>query len=73
MEQFSKALQTVADDLDAICQKNKTCDTCPFHKSGRECSPNMMDELVRSAKELERRADTLLEGAQALKNAMGVK
>ena len=73
MEQFSKALQSVADDLDVICQKHKTCELCPFYKKGQDCSPNTMDELVRSAKELERRAETLLEGAQALKSAMGVK
>ena len=73
MERFAKALQTVADDLDAICQKNKTCDTCPFYKSGRECSPNIIDELVRNAKEMENRCDTLLESAQALQKVLGVK
>lgn len=73
MEQFSKALQSVADELDKMCHNYKNCNDCPFYKKGQDCSPATMDELVRSAKELERRADTLLEGAQALKNAMGVK
>lgn len=73
MTTLSKALQTVADDLNTICQNNKTCDTCPFYKKGRDCSPNTMDELVRNAKKLEERCQTILEGVQALASTVGVK
>ena len=73
MESFSKTLQGVADEFTRICYKSKVCESCPFFVKGRECSSSKMDDLVRQAKQLEERAQNLLEGAQALKNVLNVK